>query len=328
MKNKVLILTIVFSTIIFGQAEISKISSMPGAFSRMGFGARGMGMGNAMSAITNGNLSAYYNPALSAFQEGNSFQTSYSILGLDRTLNFLNFTKKFEFGSRQGSDFRRSAGLSVGIINSGVTGIEEYSSSGVKQGDISVSENQFFLGLANRFSERLAIGVTFKMYYYDLYEDLTSTGIGFDIGALYKVNENFYVSAMLSDINSKYKWDTSDLWGEDGRNSIEKFPLLKKMGVSYWSNDKKIRAAVEIESSNAETNFLRVGAEYNIFQSLFIRAGVDKLNISNFDFPARPSAGFSYIFERGALNLAVDYAFVIDPYAPQDQHIIGVNFIF
>lgn len=327
MKKILLISAILFS-VVYAQPATSKISSMSGAFSRMGFGARGMGMANAMSGILDGNLISYYNPALSAFQKRNSFQTSYSFLSLDRSLNFLNFTKSFQFGEPTESGFQRSAGISIGVINSGVSHIEERGSSGDLISEISTSENQFFLGLSNRFSSKLALGVNFKFYYYSLYEDISSTGLGFDVGAIYLVNDNFTISASISDINSKYKWDTTDLWGTDGRNSTEKFPLLKKLGLSYWSNNKKIKAAIEFESSNAETNFLRVGAEYNIFQTLFIRGGVDRMNISNVDFPMRPSLGFSYIFQRGSFDLSVDYAFVIEPYAPQDQHIVGINFLF
>ena len=55
-------------------------------------------MGNSIGAVNEGNLVSYYNPALSVFQNDNYFQTSYSFLSLDRSLNFLNFTKRFEFG--------------------------------------------------------------------------------------------------------------------------------------------------------------------------------------------------------------------------------------
>jgi len=81
----------------FSQPQFSSISSLPGSFSRLGFGARGLGMGNAMSAVIEGNLVSYYNPALAVFQESNSFQTSYSFLSLDRSLNFINFTKQINF---------------------------------------------------------------------------------------------------------------------------------------------------------------------------------------------------------------------------------------
>lgn len=326
--KKLFFISFIFITVLQAQPETSKISGLPGSFSRMGFGARGMGMANVMSGILEGNLSAYYNPALSAFQEKNSFHTSYSFLSLDRSLNFLNFTKSFHFGEKDENGFQRGAGISVGIINSGVSGIEHRNSSGVKLDEVSTSENQFFFGLSNRFSRKLAIGVNFKFYYYSLWEEVSSTGLGFDIGALYSVDKNFNISLVISDINTKYKWDTSEVYGSEGRNSTEKFPLVKKLGLSYTSDDKKINAAAEFESSNAETNFLRVGAEYNIFQTLFIRGGVDRMSLGETEFPVRPSLGFSYIFQRSSFDLSVDYAFVVEPYSSHDQHIVGINFLF
>src|ERR1035437_1339064 len=187
---------------------------MPGSFSRFGFGARGMGMGNAMSSVTEGNLVSYYNPALSVFQEKNSFQTSYTFLSLDRSLNFLNFTRKFDFYSSKDSTKPRStAGLSIGLINSGVSKIDGRDGDGIKTGDLLTSENQFFLGLANRFSEKVSVGVAFKLYYYKLYQQITATAFGLDFGLLYKISEHFNLALMISDLNSKYKWDSSPVYG-------------------------------------------------------------------------------------------------------------------
>ena len=296
---------------------------MPGAFSRTGFAARGMGMGNAMSAVTNGNVVAYYHPALGVFQENNSFQTSYSFLSLDRSLNFLSFTKRFEF-----EDTTRAAGFSVGVINAGVDNIEERDNQGIKSGTISTSENLIFAGLSNKFSEKFALGVGMRFYYYSLYEDISSTGIGFDIGAIYSFSDNLKVAAKFSDINSQYEWDTTDLYGQEGKNTTENFPLLKTIGISYRLLQKKLQLAVEFESSNAETNYLRFGGEFNLYEGLFVRAGMDRLNLSNFDMPVRPSAGFSYFYKLDWVDLGFDYAYVFEPYAPSDKHILGLNFNF
>ena len=310
---------------------MSDIAVAPGAFSRMGFGARGMGMGNAMSAVMTGNVVSYYNPALSAFQDGSSFQTSFSFLSLDRSLNFLNFTKKFNFGKVvvDGETRPRSvAGFSVGVINSGVSGIQERDNQGNLVGDVSTSENQFFIGVANRFSQKLAIGIAFKFYYYSLYENISATSLGFDIGALYMFNENVTLSLMMSDLNAKYKWDTSDLYGSNGLSTTDRFPILKKIGLSYRFDDPKIIVAVELENSNAHTNYLRGGAEYNVFEGLFVRGGVDKYDLNNSDFPARPSLGFSYFYVWDNIVFGVDYAFVSEPYSSADQHIVGLNIKF
>jgi len=294
----------------------------------MGFGARGKGMGNAMSAVIKGNLVSYYNPAVSPFQEGNSIQTAYSFLSLDRSLNFLNFTRKFELGSSDNdnqSGFRSTLGLSIGIINAGVDGWSERNNEGMVTGELSTSENQFFLGLSNKFSEKFSAGVAFKLYYYKLYEDISSTGLGVDIGILYRFNNNLTIAAVVSDINSKYEWDTSELYGQEGNNTTNKFPVTKKIGVSYVFEDPKLLTSIEFENSNAGTNFLRFGAEYNIYEGLFLRSGLDKFNLSNTDFPVRPTFGFSYSYFLDNWFVGIDYAFVIEPYSSHDQHIIGVN---
>jgi hypothetical protein len=330
--KKIFLYILFFTSVIYSQSKISELNSMPGAFSRLGFGARGMGMGNALSAVKDGVLVSYYNPALSPFQEGNSFQTSYSILSLDRSLNFLSYTRKFEFGKKEDSDGnvkpRSTAGISVGIINAGVSKIDARDDSGNKTGDLSTSENQFFVAVANRFSEKLSIGIAFKFYYYKLYENVTSNGLGFDIGALYLINEAATISFMLSDLNSKYQWDTSKLLGQDGTITKDQFPLLKKIGFAYKFIEQKIIASAELENSNAGTNILRAGAEYNIYENLFLRGGLDKFNLSNFDDPVRPTFGFSYIYIRSSYKLGIDYAFVIEPYSTSGQHIIGINFNF
>ena len=318
--------------VINAQSKFSEISSMPGAFSRMGFGARGIAMGNAISALKDGTLVSYYNPALAVFQNGNSFQTSYSFLSLDRSLNFLNFTRKFEFGKKEMPDGsikpRSVAGVSIGIINAGVSNIDARDNQGIKTGDLSTSENQFFIAVSNKFSDKFALGIAFKFYYYKLYEDLTSSGLGFDVGAVYSVSDAFSLSFVISDINSKYEWDTGKLYGTEGTLSKSRFPLLKKIGAAYKFDEPKVIAVLEFESSNGGTNILRGGAEYNIYEDLYFRAGLDKLNLSNSDFPVRPSFGFSYFYSLNSFKLGVDYAFVLEPYSSGDQHIIGVNFNF
>ncbi|MEK6553465.1 MAG: hypothetical protein AABZ54_08470, partial [Bacteroidota bacterium] len=129
-------------------------------------------------------------------------------------------------------------------------------------------------------------------------------------------------------VNSKYEWDTGKIYGASGNQTKNKFPLLKKIGFAYKFIQEKIIAAVEFENSNAGTNFLRIGGEYNIYENFLLRAGVDKLNLSNFDFPLRPSFGFSYFYSLNSLKLGIDYAFVIEPYSSSDQHIIGINVNF
>ena len=200
--------------------------------------------------------------------------------------------------------------------------------NGIKTGDLSTSENQFFLGLANKFSDKLSIGIAIKFYYYKLYEEINTNSVGVDVGALYRVNEQWNVSLMISDINSKYKWDTSPVYELQGSTTEDKFPVLKKIGVSYHNQDLGLIAAAEFENSNAETNILRLGAEYNLIENLFVRGGIDQFNLSNSDFLPKPALGFSYFKEFGTVTFGIDYAFMIEQYSPYDRHIVGLSINF
>lgn len=328
----IFVVFILFSANSFAQPKFTDINSKAGAFSRMGFGARGIGMGNAMSSVTTGNLVSYYNPAVSPYQENNSFQTGYSFLSLDRSLNFLSFTRKFDFYSSKDTSADRkpasTAGISFGIINSGVSGIDGRDNNGLQTGELSTSENQVFLSVSNRFSKKLSLGIAVKFYYYKLYEEITSSALGLDIGALYKVNDNWNVSLMLSDINSKYDWDSAPVYEKKGLTTTDKFPLLKKVGVSFYKPEIKLVTAIEFENSNAGTNIIRFGAEYNIYENLFLRGGLDQFNLSNTEAGVKPSLGFSYSKLLGDWMIGVDYAFMMEQYSSSDRHIIGLNIIF
>lgn len=321
-----------FSLIGFAQPKFSEMAVGPGAFSRIGFGARGIGLGNAVSSITEGELVSYYNPAITPFQEKNSFQVGYSFLSLDRALNFLSYTRKFDFYSASDSAAenrkpKTTAGLSIGVINSGVSNIDGRDNNGLSTGELSTSENQFFIGLATRISEKFALGLSVKFYYYKLYEQINSNALGFDIGALYRLNENFNISLVISDINSKYQWDTSPIYEQNGITTEDKFPNLRKIGVSYRNNKIGILGAIEFENSNAQTNILRAGVEYNIYDELYIRGGIDQFNLDNLDWPVNPSLGFSFFKAFNSLVVGVEYAFQFEQYTG-GRNIIGINFNF
>ena len=331
--KKILITTLLFISIASGQPEYSNISSQPGAFSRMGFGARGMGMGNVMSAVKSGNLISYYNPALSVFQNQNSFQASYGILSLDRKLNFLNFTKRFSLQTKKTdtSDTKEDAlmaGISFGLINAGVGDIIERDDQGNNLSTLSTTENQFFFSVAKEFSKKIAFGLAVKFYHYNLYKDLKSSGLGFDLGGIYSFNENLTFSFVIKDLNSKYKWDTVPILNQLGSQTQVDFPILKIIGVSYFYKKYNTLLAAELESSNAETTIFRFGAEHYLTDNFTMRLGLDNYNISNSDFPVQPSFGVSFTREVNNFLLSVDYAYIIERYSPNDRHIVGISVLF
>lgn len=323
-----------FSITIYSQPNVSSISSAPGAFSRMGFSARGMSMGNAMSAVNSGMLSSYYNPALAAFNDNNNLNLGFTFLSLDRYINHLNFSKSFTFYKKDAEGnktdtVQSKAGVSIGIINAGVGKIDGRDGSGIKTETYSTSENQFFLAFALKPSEKFSIGMGLKLYYYSLFEKMTSTSFAFDFGAVFELSNDITISAVITDFNAKYKWDSTPLYDQEGKSNLEdKFPLLKKIGVAYEFPDNYGIISAEFESSNMESNYIRIGAEANVFEFFKLRAGIDKWNLSNSDMIPKYALGFQLNYVIMSILFDMNYAFVSEPYSPQSIHTFSIGFKF
>jgi hypothetical protein len=287
-----------------------------GAFARMGFGARGMAMGNAMTAIITGDISTYYNPALSAFSEHRTAAASFGILSLDRNLNFLNYTQSI----------KPTAGISVGLINAGVSKIDGRNLNGIHTEDYSTFENQFYLAFSNRVDERISLGVAVKLYYSKIFEEVKSTTVGFDIGVCVRIIDRLYAGVAIQDIGSKYRWDTHAIYPDpEGRSITDKFPNQRRIGLAYLLPSNIGVVSAEFENSSEKTNIFRAGAEYNFMEYFSIRGGVDRVDFSDKATGAKPSFGFSAKKSFGEWTPAVTYAYAFESYAPHGIHIITLS---
>jgi hypothetical protein len=297
---------------------VAQIGGMPGAFSRMGFGARGIGMGNALTAVTDGDMVGYYNPALLPSAEYRHAEATFGVLSLDRTLNFLGYTQSL----------KPSAGISFGLINSGVSNIDGRDGDGQPTGALRTSEDQVLLGFGIRFKPGFSFGLNAKLHYYHLYTDVTSTTMGVDFGFYYPLNESFAVAATVKDISSKYKWDTSELLGQQGQQSEEMFPVLYTVGSAYRLPDSLGLLAADLEFSSASTVTLRAGLEVPLVRELMVRIGVDRIDLKEKGNGVRPAAGFTLRRSLGDWTPSVSYAFVLEPFAPTATHMISFAVIF
>jgi len=315
MRRALVLLALLAS---FPSPSHAQIAGQPGAFSRMGFGARGMGMGNAMTAVTEGLITGYYNPALIAWSTNRNASASFGILSLDRSLNFLHYTQPVP----------PMAAVSVGIINAGVSNIDGRDADAEPTGPLRTSENQVFLGFGARFKSGLSLGLNFKLYYYHLYTDVSSTTIGLDLGALYAVLPSLTVGLAVHDINSKYKWDTSTLYGTQGNSSSDGFPLLVTLGVAYRVLDSLALVTGDLEFSNASTATLRLGAEVPIIPEVTVRAGVDRIDLKEKGTGLRPAFGFTVGKTLEGWTPALNYAYVFEPFSPTGLHMISLSVMF
>jgi len=309
---------IIFTVLLFVVPLLStaQLAGSPGVFSRMGFGARGMGLGNAMIAVKSGENSGHYNPGMVSLLKEQSASLSYGILSLDRNLNVLYYSQPID----------TNAGVSFGIINSGTTDIDGRDIDGFPTEKYSVSENQFSLSFGLRI-RKISIGMTAKLYYYSLFTDLSSTTVGFDFGIVYPVTSRLTLAAVLKDFNAKYRWDTSKLYGQSGNSTIEKFPTRSAAGVSYLFEDYDGMISAEVERSSLSTTILRIGGEVTPIEALTIRGGIDGWNMND-SRQAHPSFGFTLRTDYTQWKPSVNYAYILEPYGLFSMHVISLTVRF
>ena len=322
MKNLMFILLIIIS-FINGQSWGGKA----GGFLRMGMTARSIAMGGGFTAELDQNFPVLHNPAWSSFLINRHFGTSYSNLTLNRRLGSTSFSMALP----------PTAGIGVAWIYGGVKDIQGRLSTGMKSSKMQTGENAILITFAQRIVPWLSIGANFKILRYDLpiteSDQLSGTGIGFDIGFLFKSGSYTTVGIMIQDISSNYQWDTSDLYATGSTPRKEEFPTIYRIGTRYSKKGIKIVGDIGVitelevvefgENSIALPSMIgvlpRIGAEYGFLEKYFFRGGYGNERIA-FGF------GYKYeLFKKNDSN--IDYAFSMD-WVSQTAHTISYAFNF
>ena len=337
------ILIIILLSLISYTGAYSQAGSYAGSFARLGFGARGLSMGNAMVANIFSDVSGYYNPALSTFQEEGYASVGYTFLSLDRQLNFVGFSKKIEFPNQQ----IRGAGISFSWLNAGVTDIDGRDNDTRQIGTFSTFDNQFYLGTGFIVSDNISVGVGFKYYYSKLFDNVTSTSVAFDLGAIVKPRPDLAIGLAVRDLNAKNEWNTQDLYGSlFGNTTTDKFPTLINLGASYLLPKNYGVVSIEMEfqknpSPNANPDgttpessnnvSFKLGGEAFVTNQIRFRAGVERIDFANDDIMGnmKPSFGVGFYKNFGKTTmLGLDYSFQLEPYTHDPIQNISVGFKF
>ena len=292
--------------------------SYPGSFSRIGLNAKGMAMGNSISAMMEGNVYTYYNPALASFQTGGNVSGSVALMSLGRQLNVITYTQ----------GLKPTAGLSVGLINANVSNIDGRDADGVHTSNLSTNEYLAFFSFSNQFFPGFSLGLNLKMYYYDLYSGLTSSAYGFDIGGLYEITNDLSVAAVVTDLGAQYHWDSSNLYGTSGSNFISPFPHVFKLGASYDMPVINSCVTAEYDIAPGSLRGIRAGVEYAPLRILVLRAGISTSNQLNLGTVVTPSFGFGAKIAFLDFAPELNYAYVSEPFTPYGIQTISLMFGF
>jgi hypothetical protein len=191
----------------------------------------------------------------------------------------------------------------------------------------SVTENLLFATFAKEFGDRFSLGLTFRLYYYRLYDGMTASTVGLDLGFLYVVSSQFRIGGTIQDLNSKYRWDSGKIYDRQGVVTTDEFPLSVKFGASWSSADTSVILALDFVSMGSDTKFFRGGAEWNPMTYFSVRAGIDRVFPDNTYGGSTPTFGFAVHYPLEGVRPTLSYTFGIEPFAPRGIHMITASVI-
>ena len=313
-----------------------------GSYARLGFGARGIAMGGGLVGDVFSDASPYFNPALAPRIERQGLDAASGFLSLDRSLQYLQFA--FPLPPR--------AGAAVGIIRSGVDNIDGRDNAGYHTDDLSTQEYAIFAAFGAKLSSRVSGGVGLRFYHADLFDGVDPVvSLGLSLGLAAQVSENLAFGFAVNDLLARYQWDTSDAFGQSGKQTTDRFPVRVQFGGAYRlpAGRGTITAEVESQIANVErrtervseiegvpTVFtrtedfrlsearVRLGGEYWLAQPFGVRLGVDRIGANGFE-GASPAAGFAVRQPLGEIAARLDYTAVLEPYGQGIMHLIAVH---
>ncbi len=305
MKKILVIILILSFCLTLSAQDLDYDSGMAGSFLRMGSGARNKAMGNTGVSVLHSDAAAFYNPAILPFLKNKSFNTGFSFLSLDRQFHYIGIAVPL----------KPTAGLSISWIHAGVDDIQGRNSSGIPTQMYQTGEDAVMLSFANKFHPNFAFGLNLK-YLRNSMIDVTATGVGFDLGLLFRIENKFAIGLQVKDIMSAYTWNTTELFEAEGSNYKEKFPLLAKLGGSYQYKNILFCSDLELRDNNDLKIHAGIEYVYSNIGSLRIGMNGDQLTCG---------AGLSYGFLWN-MSTCLDYCFEVAKAGEGNTHVFSWQF--
>ncbi len=254
-KGIILIFAVIF---IWGINQNSYGAGTTGLnFLKMNIGSRAQGMGSAFTGIANDINAPFYNPAGIAFVLRPAVMFYHSRWIEDISVE--NLSALYPFGNK--------ITLSGGITYLHLPDIEGYdidpSGNPVPAGSFRVYD---FLGSVNfgyRVSWDFSVGLQLK-YIQERIDDVTASGIAFDIGALYKTPLDFLsIGVAFQNIGPKIKYEAYK----------EKLPFSYRLGLAYQLPEQAVTFAVDACKTVDEKVKIYSGIEVEFMDMMALRGG-------------------------------------------------------
>lgn len=331
------------SNIVFSQTPLA---GAPGGYSRAGADAFSLSVGNATSASSENFSAGFSSPAMPSFTRTDFAQVTTFVSAMDRKIYSLYAQHKAG----------TVAAISYGLIYSKIDNIDGRNRNGEHTEFYQTNEATGLLNFSMKPRRmNFTVGVSLKWHYANFFKDVpTTSSWGLDFGIVYPLLDNrLLLSLVYQDVNSAYRWDTKNIYGEEGNSKTDYFPKRLRLGGSYKLNDYPVTLLGEAEywsykaeprsynytsstfpTSNIMTgdavnysgNYLRFGAIWTAHENFNLKAGIDKIDLTYSENKPSYAFGFRYIDSFSGFNPAFDFTYVIEPRGPQNTWILSAGF--
>jgi len=253
-------------------------------FLNIGVSAKSSATGGAFSAIADGPVSSFYNPAGLASIE------NYQIAGM-HTEWFQDLRYEYLGCGLPLSDWG-GLGLSFSYLSYGT--ISGYSETGTSTGSIDAHDMALNLSYGHRVTERFYMGLGVKGISEKL-DNISASGIAGDFGMQYR-NYKYLIGLSVMNFGPKLKYDASSA----------ALPTTVNAGVSYlpFGSDLSIMVGGSLPVYGEFS--LKTGLEYSYENMIMLRTGYDTGH--NID----GSSGISFGGGINVSNHNLDYAYNIN----------------
>ncbi|HVP36250.1 MAG TPA: PorV/PorQ family protein [Terriglobales bacterium] len=283
----------------------------PGAFSRMGLGARALGMGGAFVAVADDGFASAFNPAGLVQLKKHTFNASYRFMSLDRELSYVSYQQPI----------KGAAGVGLYWINSGVGNVETRDYEGKVTGELDNNENLVNFNFAKKIIGQFSAGLNIK-YTQSKLANIDANTVGFDLGVLFGPYQKLRFGLAVDNIGMKYSWNSGKYWQEFdqlGTDTNDDFPLNFKFGGSYLLLKDKLLLSAQVDKSDMQSARPHFGVEYQGIKYLAGRLGY---NDGSFTF----GLGINYTVK--SITFGLDYAFISSQVGTDADNLVtmGIGF--
>jgi len=267
----------------------------PGAFFQTFWGARAMALGGTYVAIADDAEGNLFNPAGSAMVKEKLAAGSYRQMSLDRRIGYLAYTRVI----------KNEAGIGLSWINVAVSEVEQRDGNGQITGSLSNYQNLFALTFSRRVSPEFSVGVNLKYLQTNL-GSIQSSGVGFDLGALYLPRSYLRLGLVVENFGLKHNWSSADFWndyGLSGSSHTEEFPVSAKLGTAASFLKNQLLIALDLEKRENQDILVHLGGEYWYRNIVAGRAGLNRGDLT---------LGLGLKHKLKKLTVYLNYAFITE----------------